>query len=141
MITQALMVDPVIDTEGNSYEKYAIERWLQTHSNSPVTRNPLRRQDLRENLGIRDTIRQLTAARQPSSAAPAQSSSSMPPHLPSISDSGGVEFYLSACDVQGSPSEKLVLLESIQPEGSSRTPVLFPSLLVLYQSFTFGIFL
>ena len=119
------MVDPVIDTEGNSYERDAIERWLQTNSTSPVTRNPLRRQDLRENLGIRDTIRQITAARQQSSAAPTQGVSAVPSSLPSISDSGGVEFSISACDVEGSPNEKLVLLESTQPEGSTRTPVFF----------------
>ncbi len=122
MITQALMVDPVIDVEGNSYERDAIERWLQTNSTSPVTRNPLRRQDLRENLGIRETIRQITAARQQSSAVPTQSVS-VPSSLPSISDSGGVDFSIAACDVEGSPNEKLVLLESTQPEGSTRTPV------------------
>jgi len=115
------MVDPVIDVEGNSYERDAIERWLQTNSTSPVTRNPLRRQDLRENLGIRETIRQITAARQQSSAVPTQSVS-VPSSLPSISDSGGVDFSIAACDVEGSPNEKLVLLESTQPEGSTRTP-------------------
>jgi hypothetical protein len=139
MITQALMVDPVIDAEGNSYERDAIERWLQSNSTSPVTRNPLRRQDLRENLGIRETIRQITAARQQGSAAPAQSSSAglaPPSYLPSISDSGGVDFSISACDVPGSPNEKLILLESTQPEGSVRTPVivLFFSFLFVYLS-------
>ncbi len=73
------MVDPVIDAEGNSYERDAIDRWLQTNSTSPVTRNPLRRQDLRENLGIRETIRQITAARQQSSQQPKASQPSQQP--------------------------------------------------------------
>ena len=30
-ITYAVMVDPVIDKEGNSYERTAIMNWLQTH--------------------------------------------------------------------------------------------------------------
>ncbi len=35
-ITHQLMTDPVIDPEGNSYERSAIEIWLKEHSTSPI---------------------------------------------------------------------------------------------------------
>ena len=31
------MKDPVKDTEGNTYEREAIERWLRVQSSSPIT--------------------------------------------------------------------------------------------------------
>lgn len=35
-ITHELMNDPVIDPDGNSYERSAIEDWLRQHSTSPI---------------------------------------------------------------------------------------------------------
>lgn len=35
-ITRELMTDPVVDPDGNSYERSAIENWLQEHSTSPI---------------------------------------------------------------------------------------------------------
>ena len=35
-ITHELMIDPVIDSDGNNYERLAIENWLKQHSTSPV---------------------------------------------------------------------------------------------------------
>ena len=34
-ITQELMIDPVIATDGHTYERHAIERWLAKNSTSP----------------------------------------------------------------------------------------------------------
>ena len=53
-ITLEVMQDPVVDHEGNSYERSAIEQWLTTHDTSPVTRNPLSRQHLVPNRALRD---------------------------------------------------------------------------------------
>ncbi len=125
MITQQLMVDPVTDLEGNSYERSAIEQWLSNHDTSPVTRGPLRRENLRENIAIRDSIRQMQEARsrqaQAAVSAPVSDASSM-----SLSDTGGVEFFLSTCDTDVA-NEKLVMLESSNPEGTRRTPVILQS--------------
>lgn len=38
---QVRMVDPVIAADGHTYERAAIQEWLQTHTTSPVTSNPL----------------------------------------------------------------------------------------------------
>lgn len=40
-ITFNLMHDPVIDPEGNTYERVAIENWIAVHGNSPLTRTAL----------------------------------------------------------------------------------------------------
>jgi len=38
-LTMNLMKDPVQDREGNTYERFAIEQWLQSNPTSPITRN------------------------------------------------------------------------------------------------------
>lgn len=55
-ITHELMVDPVIDPDGNSYEKRAIEEWIHRCATSPITRNPLSINDLRPNKALKDAI-------------------------------------------------------------------------------------
>ena len=35
------MIDPVIAADGHTYERAAIQQWLQTRSTSPVTLLPL----------------------------------------------------------------------------------------------------
>lgn len=55
-ITCLIMVDPVIDYEGNSYEKIAIEQWLDTHTTSPITRNDLNKTQLFPNRALKNII-------------------------------------------------------------------------------------
>ena len=38
-ISHCLMLEPVIDREGNTYERTSIEQWLSKHNTSPITRN------------------------------------------------------------------------------------------------------
>ena len=40
-ITLEPMTEPVIDPEGNTYEKSAILEWIALNNNSPITRRPL----------------------------------------------------------------------------------------------------
>lgn len=46
-LTMELMNDPVIDAEGNTFEKEAILAWLERSSLSPLTRNHMLVTDLR----------------------------------------------------------------------------------------------
>lgn len=61
-ITKEIMLDPVVDKEGNSYERAAIMKWLSgsatttPHNTSPVTRNPLSQDDLTENRALKNAI-------------------------------------------------------------------------------------
>jgi hypothetical protein len=51
-ITFNLMHDPVIDPDGHTYERVAIENWIQVNGKSPATRTPLTVGDLYENRSI-----------------------------------------------------------------------------------------
>ena len=56
-LTHELMKTPVIDREGNTFEKDAIEKWLADgNAVSPVTRNPMRSTDLAPNRAISNAI-------------------------------------------------------------------------------------
>jgi hypothetical protein len=59
-ITGEVMIDPVIDNEGNSYEKLAIEHWLRRDQTSPITRNRLTLEDLRPNRILKDVIESMS---------------------------------------------------------------------------------
>lgn len=60
-ITLTMMTDPVIDREGNTYERAAIAEWLHLHTTSPITRNPMQLSDLVPNRALRDEIEGLGA--------------------------------------------------------------------------------
>ena len=55
-ITHEIMKDPVIDNEGNSYDKDAIINWLQHNNTSPITRNYLHHSHLKPNRALADAI-------------------------------------------------------------------------------------
>jgi U-box domain len=55
-ITQAVMVDPVIDKEGNSWERQSILDWIAVNHSSPLTRNLLEAIDLSPNRALKDLI-------------------------------------------------------------------------------------
>jgi len=56
-LTKDLISDPVTDFEGNSYEREAILKHLNSHSTSPVTGAPLYPSDLTPNAALKDKIR------------------------------------------------------------------------------------
>jgi hypothetical protein len=58
-ITGELMVDPVSDTSGNTFEKSAIHRWLSSHSTNPMDRTPLTISDLNPNPTVKKSIDQI----------------------------------------------------------------------------------
>ena len=55
-ITGDLMVNPVMDNDGISYEENAILEWLKHKRISPMTRNPLIESDLRKNISLKNSI-------------------------------------------------------------------------------------
>ena len=58
-ITQEPINEPLIDPDGNSYEKSAIIEWVRRHHTSPITRNNLQESDLTPNRALSDMIRAL----------------------------------------------------------------------------------
>jgi len=53
---QVMMTDPVIAADGHSYEKAAMEDWLQNHAMSPVTKQALDHPWLTPNINLRKFI-------------------------------------------------------------------------------------
>jgi tetratricopeptide (TPR) repeat protein len=54
-ITKCLFMDPVIAKDGNTYERFAIEEWLNAHSRSPMTNQNIDT-EVMPNLSIRHII-------------------------------------------------------------------------------------
>uniref|UniRef100_A0A7S2NUF9 VWFA domain-containing protein n=1 Tax=Leptocylindrus danicus TaxID=163516 RepID=A0A7S2NUF9_9STRA len=55
-ITHQKMIDPVIDPEGNTFERSAIVEWLQENGTSPITRTPMSINDLMPNRALLDLL-------------------------------------------------------------------------------------
>mmetsp|Transcript_6126 Transcript_6126/g.8505 ORF Transcript_6126/g.8505 Transcript_6126/m.8505 type:complete len:622 (-) Transcript_6126:105-1970(-) len=55
-LTREVFEDPVMTEDGQSYERRAIELWLQNHDTSPMTNMPLQDRSLRPNISLRNTI-------------------------------------------------------------------------------------
>jgi hypothetical protein len=55
-ITQEIMFDPVVASDGRTYERIAIQTWLSTKNTSPMTKEPIIDKTLRTNWAIRSAI-------------------------------------------------------------------------------------
>ena len=58
-ITFETMTDPVIDNDGNTYERSAIQEWLKNNGTSPITRRRMNPSELRSNRAVLDAINEL----------------------------------------------------------------------------------
>jgi hypothetical protein len=56
IISLDMMDDPVTTPAGHSYERAAIEQWIDMEGNDPLTRQPLVKADLRPNIALRGAI-------------------------------------------------------------------------------------
>lgn len=72
-ITYDIMTDPVTGSDGHTYQRHAIEQWLQTHNTSPLSNSRLTMSDLKPNYALRSAIERWVAANPNASTAPAQS--------------------------------------------------------------------
>jgi hypothetical protein len=50
------MTDPVTTADGHTYERKAIEQWLQEHNTSPLTNQPLEHKNLVPAIALRQAI-------------------------------------------------------------------------------------
>ena len=84
-----MMTDPVVDAEGNTYERIAIESWIDMNHTSPITRNKIVRADLRPNRSLKNAI------------AEQLESGEMPPRIDSPSEQVTPIFSRMFCERQG----------------------------------------
>jgi hypothetical protein len=61
-INLTLMNDPVIGSDGRSYERAAITQWLRTNPHSPITRQPMNVSSLKPNYALKTAIDRFTAS-------------------------------------------------------------------------------
>jgi hypothetical protein len=64
-ITLQLMIDPVIGSDGRSYERAAINQWLRSNPCSPMTRQPMTASSLKPNYALKSAIDRFRAVPVP----------------------------------------------------------------------------
>lgn len=57
-LTKELMKDPVVCTDGHSYERAAIALWLEKQGHSPVTSEPMSASNIVPNIALRNSIQE-----------------------------------------------------------------------------------
>ena len=55
-ITLSIMTDPVIGSDGRTYERSAITQWLRSNPHSPLTREPMTLSVLKPNYALKSAI-------------------------------------------------------------------------------------
>jgi|LauGreSuBDMM15SN_2_FD.fasta_scaffold333190_1 U-box domain len=76
-ITQTKMVDPVLGSDGRTYERSAITEWLRTHTTSPITREPMTAASLVPNYALRSMIERHNTTAVPKAKKPAKTANSV----------------------------------------------------------------
>lgn len=116
-LTLKVMSDPVIDPEGITYERSAIEEWLKRSETSPITRSPLRIADLIPNRALREAIESARGTQAtPSGLSSATALGEGPSPSAGTSVASGVE--LTAAGLDGS-----LLVSVVPPAEGRRTAV------------------
>jgi hypothetical protein len=64
-ITQEIMLDPVIASDGHTYERRAIDEWLRQHNSSPLTSQQLENRNLLPSHTLKRMIREFIDNNQP----------------------------------------------------------------------------
>jgi hypothetical protein len=55
-LTMDIMFDPVLDSDGNTYERLALMEWLKENRTSPISRQPLSDRMVIPNIALREAI-------------------------------------------------------------------------------------
>lgn len=136
-ITLSLMHIPVIDPQGYTYEKAAIESWILANGDSPVTRQTLAIADLRPNTAISDLLH-ARSTKKDEIIHPALQKwmTESPPSMSSIelapTTSGGEDTVLDASNVfPTTPEEYAAQLTQNAREQRRRMVCRFLSLLIM----------
>ena len=108
-ITYQLMINPVVDKEGNTYEKTAILEWLSRNNTSPITRNPLSVDNLSPNRALHDSIEEYMKNNGMSTPVPSTSS---------------VQRNIDTTDIQMkiTSNDNNVMISIFPPKGKDRQP-------------------
>uniref|UniRef100_A0A6B2KYL0 VWFA domain-containing protein n=1 Tax=Arcella intermedia TaxID=1963864 RepID=A0A6B2KYL0_9EUKA len=106
------MMDPVVDGEGNSYERAAITEYLEKHQTSPITGRPLKAKELKPNRALKELIE----GYRKDCGGKVEEKRVVVRKAEAEGGKGGIEVKVES-------SESGVLVSLVPPEGSHRTPV------------------
>jgi Mg-chelatase subunit ChlD len=122
-ITDEIMIDPVIDYEGNSYERTAIEEWLRSNGTSPITRSPLNISQLVPNRSLRKAIEdELLVTGGDEILKKAESKSNRPNQT--LRESKTVESDRTiSIEMSSNDDHDIILLSVLPSDDNSRCPV------------------
>lgn len=130
-ITNEVMRDPVIDPEGNTYERSAIEGWLKQHASSPITRNPLTISQLIPNRVLKDAIEAELTSRglslmtlKPPPVPEMTAGSAMPPLPPPVTGPVSITMLYGNEVTREDGSVECDVVVSVTPQDTStRNPI------------------
>eukprot|EP01114_Cavostelium_apophysatum_P023812 TRINITY_DN908_c0_g1_i1.p1 TRINITY_DN908_c0_g1~~TRINITY_DN908_c0_g1_i1.p1 ORF type:complete len:832 (+),score=277.31 TRINITY_DN908_c0_g1_i1:122-2497(+) len=131
-LTQELMDDPVVDPEGNSYEREAIEKWLEKDPTSPITRTALTKGDLVPNRALKDAIdekrkengdevKQKPKKAEEPKQEQKESKKEAAEQPAIVANEDGVSLVASAQKVKDGEYDVLISVKN--PVGAARTPI------------------
>jgi Mg-chelatase subunit ChlD len=133
-ITQEVMTDPVIGSDGITYERSAIAAWFTAgHLTSPLTRQPMTSQSLVPNIALRSMIEEThrssssSAAPAASSAPPAAAAAAAPTLTVTRTPTGNLIFKINETDTPGIPALPTIFIDVLDISGSMGNAAAEPS--------------
>jgi len=110
-ITKELMTDPVIGSDGQTYQRSSIIEWFKYSKTSPITRQIMTTTNLTPNYALKNTIEQMTRGQQ----------------IPETIIESSIEDQNTNCNITFESTkfcnEKYVLINVNPPEYGKRMPV------------------
>ena len=111
VLTGDIMDDPVMTLNGNTFERHAIEEWINRNGTCPMTRGPLSISDLRPNRLLRDLIQSAKAAATTATTATATTATTEAGDDEEVSTSDSFDAFLThtwQVDEQSRPNHERV---------------------------------
>lgn len=93
-LTMDIMFEPVLDTEGNSYERSALLDWLKLHRTSPISRQPLSERMVVPNNALRDCIHEFMGSQWVAEKESQQPTERPRMHTTTSTSRGKIECFL-----------------------------------------------
>jgi len=121
-ITHALFVDPVVAADGNTYEREAIEKWLSSHSKSPVSNQELSCKTLFPSITARQSVTEIVNSEPDEVAAVWHVASGRAKYTQALP--GGVaaanEHFENAVELGSEVAEMILKASEIQEKAKSQ---------------------
>lgn len=131
-ITTEIMINPVIGRDGHTYEKEAIEKWLDNKNSSPITKEVMYKDDLILNIALRKIIQDSSVLNQDQKNV--ASKETIMPYIPSNDtitsyytvsklEDGNLNIHIPVIPPKNGNRKPTVIICVIDVSGSMDSPV------------------